>query len=116
MKQVITTKLKLEHTKEQASRLVSLCRDYKSALNYASQKAFELGKTPNASVIQKATYETIREKWNGIPSTMVCGIAKQVGATYKTLWTRANSTSLIELKAGLRRNIRDWIKHQSSVH
>ena len=89
MKQVITTKLKLEHTKEQASRLVSLCRDYKSALNYASQKAFELGKTPNASVIQKATYETIREKWNGIPSTMVCGIAKQVGATYKTLWTRA---------------------------
>ena len=89
MKQIITAKLKLEHTKEQASRLVLLCRDYKSALNYASQKAFELGKTSSAPVIQKATYETIREKWNGIPSTMVCGIAKQVGATYKTLWTRA---------------------------
>ena len=89
MKQVITAKLKIEHTKEQADRLASLCRDYKSALNYASQKAFELGKTSSASVIQKATYETIREKWNGIPSTMVCGIAKQVGATYKTLWTRA---------------------------
>lgn len=89
MKQIITAKLKIEHTKEQADRLASLCRDYKSALNYASQKAFELGKTSSASVIQKATYEIIREKWNGIPSTMVCGIAKQVGATYKTLWTRA---------------------------
>lgn len=89
MKQVITAKLKLEHTKEQAERLVSLCRDYKSALNYASQKAFELGKTSSASVIQKATYEHIRKEWEGIPSTMVCGIAKQVGSTYKTLWTRA---------------------------
>ena len=89
MKQVITAKLKLEHTKDQAYRLAALCRDYKSALNFASQKAFELGKTSSASVIQKATYEYIREKWNGIPSTMVCGIAKQVGATYKTLWTRA---------------------------
>ncbi|MEZ7821037.1 MAG: transposase, partial [Patescibacteria group bacterium] len=89
MKQVITAKLKIEHTNEQAYRLTSLCRDYKSALNYASQKAFELGKTSSASVIQKATYEVIREKWNRIPSTMVCGIAKQVGSTYKTLWTRA---------------------------
>ena len=66
MKQVITVKLKIEHTKEQADRLASLCRDYKSALNYASQKAFELGKTSSASVIQKATYEIIREKWNSI--------------------------------------------------
>ena len=89
MQQVITAKLKLEHTKDQADRLASLCRDYKSALNYASQKAFELGKTSSASIIQKATYEHIREKWNGIPSTMVCGIAKQVGSTYKTLWTHA---------------------------
>ena len=89
MDQVITAKLKLEHNKEQANRLASLCRDYKEALNYASEKAFELKKTSSASVIQKATYETIREKWNGIPSTMVCGIAKQVGSTYKTLWTRA---------------------------
>ena len=87
--QIITLKLKLEHTKDQAYNLSSLCRDYKSALNYASQKAFELGKTSSASIIQKATYKIIREKWNGIPSTMVCGIAKQVGSTYKTLWTRA---------------------------
>jgi transposase len=79
----------LLHTKEQADRLGSLCRDYKDALNFASQKAFELKKTSSASVIQKSTYELIREKWNGIPSTMVCGIAKQVGSTYKTLWTRA---------------------------
>ena len=89
MKQVITAKLKLEYTKDQADRLASLCRDYKSALNYASQKAFELGKTSSASVIQKATYNHIRDTWNGIPSTMVCGIEKQVGATYKTLQTSA---------------------------
>lgn len=89
MNQIITIKLKLEHSKEQAGRLASLCRDYKSALNFASDKAFELKKTSSASVIQKATYEIIREKWNGIPSTMVCGIAKQIGSTYKTLWTRA---------------------------
>ena len=89
MKQVITAKLKLEYNKAGAERLMWLCRDYKDALNYASQKAFELGKTSSAAVIQKATYEHIREKWNGIPSTMVCGIAKQIGATYKTLWTRA---------------------------
>lgn len=89
MDQIITIKLKLEHNKEQANRLGSLCRDYKDALNYASEKAFVLKKTSSASAIQKATYEIIREKWNGIPSTMVCGIAKQVGSTYKTLWTRA---------------------------
>ena len=87
--QIITMKLKLEHNRDQADRLASLCRDYKDALNFASQKAFELKKTSSASIIQKATYELIREKWNGIPSTMVCGIAKQVGSTYKTLWTRA---------------------------
>ena len=87
--QTITAKMKLLHTKEQADRLASLCRDYKSALNYVSQKAFELKKTSSASLIQKATYNEIREKWSGIPSTMVCGIAKQVGSTYKTLWTRA---------------------------
>lgn len=89
MYQIITVKLKLEHTREQSARFVSLCRDYKSALNYASQKAFELGKVSSSSVIQKATYEHIRETWPGIPSTMVCGIAKQVGSMYKMLWTRA---------------------------
>jgi predicted transposase len=62
--QIITLKLKLEHTKDQANRLASLCRDYKAALNFASQKAFELGKTSSASIIQKATYKIIREKWN----------------------------------------------------
>ena len=87
--QTITAKLKIEHGRAQAEALAWLCRDYKSALNYASQKAFELKKTSSASVIQKATYNEIREKWPGIPSTMVCGIAKQVGSTYKTLWTRA---------------------------
>lgn len=104
MQRVITTKLKLEHTKEQADRLCSLCRDYKSALNYASQKAFELGKTSSSSVIQKATYEYIREHWNGIPSTMVCGIAKQVGSTYKTLWTRAKQHKSHRAKGWTKKN------------
>ena len=87
--QIITMKLKLEHQKAQADRLAYLCRDYKDALNFASEKAFELNKTSSASVIQSATYSYIRENWEGIPSTMVCGIAKQVGSTYKALWTRA---------------------------
>jgi IS605 OrfB family transposase len=81
--------LKLEYNLEQKSALTALVLAYQEALNFASQTAFELGKTSSASKIQKATYHEIRSKWSKLPTTMICGIARQVGSTFKTLWTRA---------------------------
>lgn len=87
--QTISVKLKLEHSREQKQQLLDLAVAYRTALNYASTKSFaELGKSSSASKIQKATYTEIREMHPGLPSTMVCGVARQVGAAYKTQWTK----------------------------
>ena len=69
--------------------LLELSQVYRAALNFASNKSFdELGKSSSASKIQKATYAEIREKWPGLPSTMVCGVARQVGSSYLGQWTK----------------------------
>jgi putative transposase len=88
--QTISVKLKLEYTKEQKQSLSDLAFAYRDALNFTSKTTFEqLEKTSSASKIQKTTYYPIREKHPGLPSTMVCGIARQVSSTYKQLWTKA---------------------------
>lgn len=87
MNQVITAKLKLNTTPEQFAALRKTQLAYRDALNFVSEWSFANGKTSNQDKLQKACYELIREKFN-LPAQMACNIPRQVGATYKGLWTK----------------------------
>lgn len=98
MKVTLTAKLKLNHTREQKAALDAVTLGFRDALNFTSQKAFEMDKSSNAARIQKAVYATLRERF-GLGAQMACSVPRQVGATYKTLWTRAK-----QAKAARERN------------
>src|SRR5437764_6944994 len=87
MKTVITAKLKLKTTPEQFVALRQTQLAYRDALNYVSQYAFAHGKTSNKIALQDGTYTEIRARYH-LPSQMACSVPRQVGATYKTLWTK----------------------------
>jgi IS605 OrfB family transposase len=87
MKTVITAKLKLHPTPEQREQLRATQLAYRDALNYVSQYAFAHGKMSNKVALQDGTYQEIRTRFH-LPSQMACSVPRQVGATYKGLWTR----------------------------
>jgi putative transposase len=87
MQQIITAKLKLKTTPEERQSLRQTQLSYRDALNYASQYAFAHGKTSNTERIQQGTYRDIRLLYK-LPSQMACNVPRQVGATYKGLWTK----------------------------
>jgi putative transposase len=87
MRQVTTAKLKLMTTPEQYSLLRQTQLAYRDALNYVSRYAFAHGKMSNAERLQQGTYDDIRLQFN-LPSQMACNVPRQVGATYKGLWTK----------------------------
>ena len=57
-----TAKLKLNLTPEQKAALDHTALAYRDALNYASEVAFENGKTSNATKLQKLVYADLRER------------------------------------------------------
>jgi putative transposase len=87
MKQIITAKLKLQTdaTQFQALRQTSLA--YRDALNYVSRYSFEHGKMSNQIRLRDETYYEIRALYT-LPAQMATNVPRQVGATYKTLWTK----------------------------
>ena len=87
MKTVITAKLKLYTTHEQFAALRAMQLAYRDALNYVSRYAFEHGKMSNRIALQDGTYDEIRARFH-LPSQMACSVPRQVGATYKGLWTK----------------------------
>ena len=87
MKTVITAKLKLYTTHEQFTALRAMQLAYRDALNYVSRYAFEHGKMSNRIALQDGTYDEIRARFH-LPSQMACSVPRQVGATYKGLWTK----------------------------
>src|SRR5215467_9269557 len=87
MQQMITAKLKLKTTPEQHQLLRQTQLAYRDALNYVSQYAFAHGKMSNQKRLQKGTYDAIRLLYK-LPSQMACNVPRQVGATYKGLWTK----------------------------
>jgi len=89
VKQIITAKLKLETNKEQFKELTNLSLAYCGALNFGSNKAFELDKTTNANLLHKSIYRECRDKF-GLPSQLACSVSRYVTASYKTLWTITN--------------------------
>jgi len=92
MKQVLTTKLKLRTTPEQYRALRAAQLAYRDALNYVSRYAFAHGKLSNAAALQDGTYQEIRSRF-GLPAQMACSVPRQVGATYKTLWTKVKANA-----------------------
>jgi putative transposase len=92
MKQIITAKLKLHTTPAQFQALRQTQLAYRDALNYVSKYAFEHGKMSSGRALQRENYDEIRLKY-GLPAQMACNVPRQVGATYKTLWTKVKQNA-----------------------
>ena len=87
MNLTVSAKLKLKHNAEQKAALDAVTLAYRDALNFASEKAFEMDKTSSQPRLHKETYPVIRERF-GLGSQLACTVEKQVAATYKAQWTK----------------------------
>src|SRR5216684_1768899 len=99
MKVTLTAKLKLQTTPEQFQALRQTQLAYRDALNHVSQYSFAHGKMSNQIRLRDATYYELRARY-GLPAQMACSIPRQVGATYKTLWTKVKQNAA-QRKAGI---------------
>jgi IS605 OrfB family transposase len=88
----VTAKLKLHTTPEQLRALRATQLAYRDALNFVSQYAFDHGKMSNKVGLQDGTYTDIRTRF-GLPAQMACSVPRQVGATYKVLWTKVKANT-----------------------
>jgi IS605 OrfB family transposase len=92
MKQIISAKLKLHTTPEQFAQLRVTSLSYRDALNFVSKYAFDHGKMSNTRKLQNDCYDEIRATYH-LPSQMACNVPRQVGATYKGLWTKVKQNA-----------------------
>ena len=92
MKQAITAKLKLELSDDQKQMVREITLAYRDALNYASKVAFDNNKMSSGVALQKKVYNHLRSVI-GLPSQMSCNVPRQVGATYKSLWTKVKQNA-----------------------
>jgi putative transposase len=92
VQQIITAKLKLLATPEELHALRQTQLAYRDALNFVSQYAFEHGKTSNEKRLHEGTYYEIRRRFK-LPSEMTNNVIRQVGVTYKSLWTKARKNA-----------------------
>src|SRR6266566_5959088 len=99
MKQLITAKLKLHTTPDQFQALRKTQLAYRDALNAVSRYAYEHGKISNQRTLQREMYDQIRLLY-GLPAQMACNVPRQVGATYKALWTKVKQNAA-HRKAGI---------------
>src|SRR3989442_10506292 len=96
MKQTITAKLKLHPDPSQCAALRATQLAYRDALNHVSRYAFAHGKMSSARALQRDCYGQIRLSY-GLPAQMACNVPRQVGATYKTLWTKVKQNAAARL-------------------
>jgi len=92
MNVTLTAKLKLQTDAAQFKALRATQLAYRDGLNYVSRYAFEHGKMSNKVRLQDGTYDELRARYK-IPAQMACSIPRQVGATYKTLWTKVKKNA-----------------------
>ncbi len=92
MKQLLTAKLKLHTTSSQFRALRATQLAYRDALNAPSQYAYAHGKMSNQEALQRAMYGDIRARYR-LPAQMACNVPRQVGATYKTLWSKVKQNA-----------------------
>ena len=93
MKQIIMAKLKLHTTPEQFQALRRTQLAYRDALNYVSRYAFEHGKMSNQRTVASVRCMLRYERSIHLPAQMACNVPRQVGATYKTLWTKVKQNA-----------------------
>src|SRR5213080_66695 len=98
MKQIMTAKLKLRTSPEQFRALRQTQLVYRDALNHVSHYAFEHGKMSSGRVLQQDCYDEIRVQYH-LHAQMACNVPRQVGATYKALWTKVKQNAALR-KAG----------------
>src|SRR2546428_7151419 len=94
MKQILTAKLKLHTNASQFAALRKTQLAYRDALNFVSQYSFSHGKMSNQRALQRDCYDEIRLKY-GLPAQMACNVPRQVGATYKVLWTKVKQNAVL---------------------
>ncbi len=92
MKQIITAKLKLHTDAHQFAQLRETQLAYRAALNHVSRYAFENGKMSSSRALQRDCYDEIRATYK-LPAQMACNVPRQVGATYKGLWTKVKKNA-----------------------
>jgi putative transposase len=92
MKTTLAAKLKLTTTPQQFQALRTTQLAYRNALNCVSAYAFAHGKTSNQKRLQRETYADVRAQF-GLPAQMACNVPRQVGATYKGLWTKVKQNA-----------------------
>jgi len=92
MKITISAKVKLHTTPEQFQALRHTQLAYRDACNFVSRYAFAHGKMSNKVGLQDGTYADLRQQF-GLPSQMACSVPRQVGATYKGLWTKVKQNT-----------------------
>jgi putative transposase len=99
MKQLITAKLKLNTDTQQFQALRTTQLAYRDALNHVSRYSFAHGKMSNQIRLRDENYYEIRARYS-LPAQMATNVPRQVGATYKTLWTKVKQNAAAR-KAGL---------------
>ena len=99
MKQIITAKLKLHTMPDQFQALRATQLAYRDALNAVSRYSFEHGKMSNQVRLRDETYYETRATYK-LPAQMATNVPRQVGATYKTLWTKVEQNNAAR-KAGI---------------
>src|SRR5215469_4637307 len=92
MQCTITAKRTLQTTPQQFRALRQTQLAYRDALNYVSRSAFAHGKMSNKVGLQERTYREVRATF-GLPAQMACSVPRQVGATYKALWTKVKANA-----------------------
>src|SRR5258708_19157009 len=92
MDSILTAKLKLQTTPAQFRALRQTQLAYRDALNFVSRYAFAHGKLSNKVALQEASYVAIRTHF-GLPAQLACSVPRQVGATYKTMWTTVKANA-----------------------
>src|SRR5258706_365514 len=92
MKQLITAKLKLhpDATQFQALRKTQLAD--RDAVNGVSRYAFAHGKMTKLVPLRDETYYETRATYH-LPAQMATNVPRQVGATYKMLWTKVRQNT-----------------------
>ena len=108
MKQVLSAKLKLHPTPAQFVALRHTQLAYRDALNYVSRYSFEHGKISNKVALQDGTYDELRTRF-ALPSQMACSVPRQVGATYKGLWTKVKQNAKHRESGRTKKRYRGWI-------
>ena len=60
--------------------------------HFVSKYSFAHGKTSNQRRLQRETYQDIRGQL-GLPAQMACNVPRQVGSTYRGLWTKVKKNA-----------------------